>query len=703
MFAAGLWGHLFMWCLTIAVLTQHRLGAVESASQSLDGEWRFAPDPTRAGLLLGYTSETADRAAWRLVRVPHTWQVERGYEHYTGTAWYAREFVGSPAWRGRAIWVEFGSVNRDARIWLNGNYLGEHRGAGYTPFRFEITQHWRAQANNLLVVEVDNRPSTNALPYRTSFDWPPDGGILRSVRLLALPPSHISRMLVDAQPSSDLRQADLQIRVHLRLPAQPSPHFSLSTQVFAPGGQRVNEFVRPGVDSMPGGESEIAMNQTLMSPLLWHFDQPHLYRLVCLLTSNGVPVHQAETLFGIRRVEIRPGRFVLNGEPMRLMGVEWMPGSDPQHGLAEDPRSRRKVLRDLKQLNCVLTRFHWQQDPEVFEFFDREGILVQEEVPAWGRHPLVGTHLAALQETHLREMILPHYNHPSIFAWGLCNEIVSLTPEGHAFVKQGREVARSLDAHRLLSMASNVMHEDPPQDAGGMLDFLAWNDYSSTWFGGQANHATHHLSNIRAAWPDKGIVISEYGLCECHPRLPKGDLARIDLFREHTAIYRQDPAIAGVIYFSYNDYRTHVGDKGDGVFQQRVHGVVDLLGRPKPSYAVLRAESSPIRQILVSPPTSAGDLQRSQVRLLTRSLTNDLPAYSLRGYTLLWTVHDRHDAPQVGGRRLLPDLPPGTDHTEELSWLRLSDVGRIRVEVRRPTGYGVLEAEIRLDALDAPE
>lgn len=53
--------------------------------------------------------------------------------------------------------------------------------------------------------------------------------------------------------------------------------------------------------------------------------------------------------------------------------------------------------------------------------------------------------------------------------------------------------------------------------------------------------------------------------------------------------------VSGFIFFCYNDYRTHMGDKGTGVMKPRIHGVVDLFGARKHSYEVLRLESSPAR------------------------------------------------------------------------------------------------------------
>ena len=96
-------------------------------------------------------------------------------------------------------------------------------------------------------------------------------------------------------------------------------------------------------------------------------------------------------------------------------------------------------------------------------------------------------------------------------------------------------------------------------------------------------------------------MISEYGYCACTAERPEGDAKRIDVLREHDAASSaKRDYVAGLIFFCYNDYRTHIGDKGAGVMKQRVHGVVDLYGRKKPSWDVLRASRSPIESVNVS-------------------------------------------------------------------------------------------------------
>jgi beta-glucuronidase len=663
---------------------------------SLAGTWRFAPDPLRQGLAAGYHHEGADRSLWRAVEVPHTWQVERGYEFYFGPAWYAREVPGHPEWKDRLVQLEFDAVYRDVRAWVNGHEVGTHIGSGYTPFAFDVTSHWRTQGRNLIVLVVDNRFSTNALPYGNSFDWPNDGGILRDLRVRALPRVHIRHLLVHAEPAADFASATLDGRVRIAGHGTIPRGMTTRVRVWSPGGELVGEREVP-VAVTSTNRAEVRFELLVPSPALWHFDQPRLYRLECELAEKKTVWDRRTTSFGIRKVEVKPGRYILNGESMRLMGVEWMPGSDPRYGLAEPRRLQQEILAEMKHLNCVLTRFHWQQDASVFDFCDREGILVQEEVPAWGRHPLAGEHIAALQDRHLADMILPHFNHPSIYAWGLCNEILAQTEEGHAFVRRGRDVARRLDPHRLLTYASNSLHNNPDKDAAGHLDFLEWNDYYDTWFGGSSAEIAPALDRIHQAWPNLGLVVSEYGLCECHPKNPKGDDQRIALLRSHTEAYRKHPAVAGAIYFNYNDYRTHIGDKGECAFQQRVHGVVDLFRRRKPSFEALREESSPIRALTVGQPEGAGDFVRAEARIRTRALADDLPAYTLRGYDLVWTAYDDHGLPWGSGRRRLDDLAPGSDRAETVGWTAFSRLARIQVEIFRPTGYSVHSAERRVE------
>jgi beta-glucuronidase len=187
-----------------------------------------------------------------------------------------------------------------------------------------------------------------------------------------------------------------------------------------------------------------------------------------------------------------------------------------------------------------------------------------------------------------------------------------------------------------------------------------------------------NLVAILAAFPGKPIVISEYGYCACTPDRPEGDEARIQVLREQDPVLRRHDRVAGLIFFCYNDYRTHIGDRGQGALKQRVHGVVDVYGRRKPSYEVLRAEASPVE-------TLSATLVGNELKVAGRTRAS-VPGYILRGYTLEAVVYGQGDIAVERQRIALPDLAPASalDHAFTLT---AADTARVRVEILRPTGF----------------
>ncbi|RPJ70280.1 MAG: hypothetical protein EHM20_15595 [Alphaproteobacteria bacterium] len=136
-----------------------------------------------------------------------------------------------------------------------------------------------------------------------------------------------------------------------------------------------------------------------------------------------------------------------------------------------------------------------------------------------------------------------------------------------------------------------------------------------------------------------------------------------------------------------------MGDKCTGVFRQRVHGIVDLLNQPKPSWQAFREECSPVKSITIT----AGEPNNFNIDVLTRSLENDFPAYTLRDYVLVWRALDTKNVPVQSGRKILPELKPGTTYREAIKISR-PGVSQIKAEVFRPTGYSVLDNQLNTRA-----
>jgi beta-glucuronidase len=215
------------------------------------------------------------------------------------------------------------------------------------------------------------------------------------------------------------------------------------------------------------------------------------------------------------------------------------------------------------------------------------------------------------------------------------------------------------------------------------MDFVECNEYYETWSPGTLDDARRALEEIHRAFPDKPVVISEYGYCACVPERPESDPRRIEILRNHTAIFRETSYIGGVIFFCYNDYRTHVGNDGAGVMKQNIHGVVDLLGARKPSYEALRAESSPVETVEVN-----GSSADFTVRVRSRK---SVPSYTLRGYVLRAILYGTGEIPVEQHEAALPVLQPGEEHTIALHFQAKKAV-RINVDVMRPTGFSAATA-----------
>jgi beta-glucuronidase len=620
---------------------------------SLSGQWLFRLD---------------GQESWRTVTVPHTWQIEPDQTGYRGVAWYQREFPVPESWRDGAVRIEFEAVFHSATVSVNGAAAGEHVGKGYTAFTIDATSLLRYGAANTLLVKVDSAFNENMLPRGRSSDWAHDGGIYRPVQLLVTPKVFVERVAIDAE------SAQVEVTAVVR---------NVSTRAWSGKLElRIDDGTTGDaiVSIAPGEAKTVRQAMTMHQPRLWHFDQPNLYRLTAAL-SNG---HAIETTFGVRKIEVRGTAFYLNGDRVRLMGVERMAGSHPEYGMAEPEPWIAHDHADMKALNCVYTRVHWPQDRRTLDWCDRNGILIQTEVPTWGSATFRGMQdhpdEALMQNgiEQLREMVERDRNHPCIFSWGVCNEIGGQNPPAYEFAKRMYEESKRLDPKRLVSYASHSLFKTPGKDVAGLMDYVMCNEYVGSWQKGGTPEVVALLESLHEAFPTKPVVISEYGYCACAADRPEGDGRRIEVMVTQDEVFRKYDFVAGAIFFCYNDYRTHVGDKGVGVMQQRVHGVVDVYGNRKPSWADLRREASPVEVFEVS-----GRLGELTIRLKTRAA---LPAYALRGYKLRAVVFGYGDIPLERVEVGLPDLATGVEHVETVKFTETRPV-RVEMDLLRPTGF----------------
>src|SRR5439155_130554 len=347
-------------------------------------------------------------------------------------------------------------------------------------------------SDNLLVVKVNSDFDSRMLPRAHSSDWTNDGSIYRPVNLLVSPKVYIERVDVDAVPDLANGIANVDLSVVIRNTTDREFKGGLAVRVTEAdtGLTALQASNATAISIAPGATITRSLpSLKVEKPKLWHFDSPNLYSLSVGLTGGAI-AHEFGTTFGIRSIEVKEGSFWLNGERVRLMGVERMAGSNPDFGMAEPTSWITHDHDDMKNLNCVFTRVHWPQDKRVLDYCDRHGIFIQTEVPAWGPDTFKGmqdepgTEIMQNGLEQLQEMIARDRNHPCIFSWGLCNEINGQNPPAYKFAKGMLEEAKKLDPRRLCSYASNSLQSNASKDVSGLMDFVEWNEYYESWYKG---------------------------------------------------------------------------------------------------------------------------------------------------------------------------------------------------------------------------
>jgi beta-glucuronidase len=622
--------------------------------------WEFCLDPANRGLKQEWFCGKLPES--HPVVVPHTYNVGEGADDYRGPAWYQYRFTAPENWRGCRVRLEFHGIYRDADLWMNGKPAARHYGAGFTTFFVDVSDLVQPGQHNCLTVRVDNSYSPYALPWHNQFDWADDGGIFRPVY-----------WVVTAKTA--IRQVRLDPVLHLSGEGERVDHapVTLGYRVFLCGDAADAEYryrILGPEGVLAEGNCGAHGKIELPDAKLWHFDAPNLYQAEFSVLQGDTVQDTYSIETGFRSFAVHGDRFFLNGEPVRLAGTEWMPGSDPRIGNAERPQDIARFLGILKNSNCVFTRVHWQQDESFFTWCDRHGMLVQEEIPLWGCPKEPAQNELELAQCQLTEMIDNDYNHPSIISWGVGNELNGQSKVTRKYVEDSIAFCKTLDPLRVESYVSNTPWISP-DDATNAGDFMMCNEYIGTWQ--DLPDADAAVENFRVNNAGKPMVISEFGLCE--PTFSGGDPRREDIFLTKMDCYRRR-GLAGSIYFCLNDYRTQMGEQGEGRLRQRIHGSTDCYGEPKPSYWTVRRECAPLELV---------ELQREAENQFTATLRarTDLPSYTVKGYVLTLQA----GLSQISAE--IPVLKPG--QSSKISLFLPAD-GQVQLKVLRPTGECILSS-----------
>ena len=626
----------------------------------LNGEWRFRIDPKAAG----------EKSEWYKaipggtegVRVPHTWNIGK-YEDHEGLAWYFRAFQ-LPALRPQErIELHFGATFYLSRIWVNGVEAGRHEG-GHTEYFLDITKLLKP-GENLVAVELDNRPTEASIPglalklrpgKNIWYDWWHYGGIVRDVWLAEDEGIVVRRQQIRSKIANG--NAQVHDSVHIENRSAKEQKLSVVAHLFAPNGSLIGTKTATVVAAEVKKPVEIEF--TIEMPDLWDLDHANLYSIRTTVSdASGRQLDARQDSFGNKTMEIRDRHLFLNGQQVRLAGITRHEES-PWEGLAETSGTIKHDYDDLKILHTTLTRpVHYPQHEHVLEYADQHGILLMPEIPIWQftGAQLSNPKVVALAKQMMQEMIEQAGNHPSIFAWSVCNESDMSTEGGRAYFREMKAWVNKLDPSRFVTFADNDISygADPTKEAAHEADFIMMNQYYGAWNGPEAG-LIPMLERAGKQFPDKMFIISEFGTPGVFATdTVEADKLRVHILQQQLDVFEKYDWIAGAIFWCYQDYRSH-RNLWPGLKQGYVdHGLVDEYRQRRPSFFAWEKRTSPVLMTARWKYTNWYQTGGFDLVISRRPLSQ-LPSRPLKNYWLRWELRDGEGKLLHDGNFELADL-----------------------------------------------
>lgn len=499
-----------------------------------------------------------DAASWTTVSVPHTWNRVGYYlpghpdrvntaetvNKVQGVGWYRQTFTPTAAFKGKKAWLQFDAASRTAEVWLNGKRLGEHRG-GFSRFRFDVTDALKIGAPNLLVVKTDNtRPaagSTTADVLPLTGDFFIHGGLYRDVSLVATNDVHLDMLdmggpgVYATTQSIANGSASVSVRSRVSNDGTAEAKLSVVTTLLDAAGA-VAAAQTQTIKAPKGKTVEVSQSLTTPNPHLWQgVEDPYLYSLVVeIRNQKGLVLDRLEQPFGIRQMAFDTARgFLLNGKQTRLHGVGLHQDIEGK-GWAINRADVEADLLTLREMGANTIRLtHYQHGQAVHDLADKYGFVLWDEIPLVSAWTLGGQRSAspALVDNatqSMREMIRQNFNHASVAAWGLANEVdfgnslpqflaggAGDPPDPMPLLAELQALAKNEDPARSTALANccegrlfasnvEVPIVAPAADLAGANRYFGW-------YYGAPDDLGGHLDSLHAARPNQPLSVSEYG------------------------------------------------------------------------------------------------------------------------------------------------------------------------------------------------
>lgn len=507
--------------------------------------------------------------------------VSKEKRDYIGDFWYEKVIEVPKVSEGEEMVLRFGSVTHQAKIYVDGILVGEHKG-GFTPFEVLVPEckynnekiKVSICANNVLdyttlpvgnYSEIIQEDGSIKKKVRENFDFFNYAGVHRPLKLMIRPKNHISDITITSRLSDDLQSADL--------------HFLVETN------QKVDE-VRISVfdeDNKLVGETKDS-RLFLSDVHLWEVLNAYLYTARVEIFVDNQLQDVYEENFGLREIEVTNGQFLLNRKPIYFKGF----GKHEDTFINGRGLNEAANLMDLNLLKDIgansFRTSHYPYSEEMMCLADRMGVLVIDEVPAVGLFQNFNASLdlspkdngtwslmqtKAAHEQAIQELVKRDKNHPSVVMWVVANEPASHEAGAHDYFEPLVKLYKDLDPQKRPVTLVNILMATPDRDqVMDLVDVVCLNRYYG-WYvdHGDLTNAEVGLRKELLEWqdkfPDKPIIITEYGadtLPGLHStwNIPYTEEFQCDFYEMSHRVFDGIPNLVGEQVWNFADFETNL-------------------------------------------------------------------------------------------------------------------------------------------------
>ena len=507
---------------------------------------------------------------------------------------------------GRRAVIYFEGANQEVRFYLNGQFVGEHKG-GYTRFCFDITSHLRYGQENLFAIYVNNVYNPNIPPLSADFTF--FGGIYRDVYLQFMNPVHIatndyaSSGVYIRTPEVNNSAASVEITTLLTNDMPQATEIRVENIICDADGKEVKKTQAEVKLAAGETKADISKKIKIDSPRLWDIDDPYRYMVYTRILDKrkGTLLDEVVNPLGLRWFKFDSEKgFFLNGKGRKLIGTARHQDYFQKGNALRDELHVQDVLL-LKEMGGNYLRVsHYPQDPVIMEMCDKLGIVTSVEIPVVNAVTETEEFLHNSVEM-AKEMVRQDFNRPSVMIWGYMNEIFLRRPytEGKQledYYRFTEKVARALEAtireedpSRYTMMAYHNMpqyYEDAHLTEIPMIQ--GWNLYQG-WYEPDINEFQRLLDRAHKVYKGKVLMVTEYGP-GVDPRVHSYQPERFDFSQEYGLVYHKHylnemmkrPFIAGSSLWNLNDFYSE--SRVDAVPHVNNKGVVGLNREKKDVY-----------------------------------------------------------------------------------------------------------------------